>query len=614
MMRSRRLFWQIFPAAVLTVLLAIIAVTWYCVSALQEFHLQETERDLEARAVVISDRVKEYLHGYKVRELRDYCKQMGRNTGTRITVILPDGKVVADSNENPDVMDNHQHRVEIAKALGGEVGVSRRFSKTLQENLVYVALPLQGVPPGIGQPGVPGVVAAVLRTSVSVASLDRTLAKIQRRITIGAVAVMLLAGFVTLLISRSISKPLEQMTKSAEQFASGDFTERMLPTAKRTASFEVVTLAGAMDRMAELLDEKIQAIITHRNQLETVFSSMIEAVIAIDKDERVISINDAAAELFDVQRKSAPGKIVQQIVRNVQLQEQINNTLATGKSAESEIVLLDETGDRFLQTNVVTLCNGVGENVGVLVVMNDVTRIRRLENIRQDFVANVSHELRTPITSIRGYVETLLDGALDSREDAEKFLEIVLRQSERLSSIIDDLLSLSRIEEEAKRGEILLEEGRLCKVIESALQTCQLKAEQSGVALTMDCPEGVVVEMNKTLLEQAVVNLVVNGVTYSRGGGTVSVEVGLDQKGNVPFVKILVIDHGCGIAKEHLPRLFERFYRSDKARSRSHGGTGLGLAIVKHIAQAHHGSIEVTSVEGEGSVFTLTIPGVKPVA
>ena len=209
-------------------------------------------------------------------------------------------------------------------------------------------------------------------------------------------------GTTALLISRNISKPLEQMTRSAEKFSRGDFSERLLPVAKKTASLEVITLAVSMDRMADLLDEKIQAIVTHRNQLETVFSSMVEAVIAIDTEERIISLNAAAAELFDLGRQTAPGRLMQQVVRNVRLQQQINHTLTTKEGVEDEIVLHDEHGERYLQTNVVTLSNGVGENVGVLVVMNDVTKLRRLENVRRDFVANVSHELRTPITSIHG--------------------------------------------------------------------------------------------------------------------------------------------------------------------------------------------------------------------
>ncbi|MGB3211788.1 MAG: ATP-binding protein [Desulforhopalus sp.] len=611
MIKPKKLLWQIFPANILIILIAIIAVSWYGTTSLREFYLQETEADLEARANLVSSRVSEYLLADQIERLRDYCIHAGRESGTRITVISYSGKVVADSNENPDIMDNHRHRIEIEKAFTGGVGKSRRYSKTLDENLLYVAVPLRVPLPLDTENLSSDVVNAVLRTSVSVTTLDKTLAGIKVRIGVGSVAVMVLAGLITLLISRNISRPLEQMTKSAEQFSRGDFSERMLPLAKKTASLEVITLASSMDRMAELLDEKIQTIVTHRNQLETVFSSMLEAVIAIDTEERVISLNDAAAGLFDVDRKAAPGRIVQQIVRNVNLQQQISHTLTTRQSVEDEIVLHDGNADRFLQTNVVTLSNGIGEHVGVLVVMNDVTKLRRLERVRRDFVANVSHELRTPITSIRGYVETLLDGALDIREDAERFLHIVLRQSERLSTIIDDLLVLSRIEEESKHDQIHLDKELLRPVIEAAIQTSQLKADEAGVAMVIDCPDDVAVEINATLLEQALVNLLINGITYSKKGSKVTVKAAVEEDAQGTTVRIAVRDTGCGIAKKHLPRLFERFYRSDKARSRTLGGTGLGLSIVKHIVQAHNGRVEVESVEGEGSEFTLVIKGYR---
>jgi two-component system, OmpR family, phosphate regulon sensor histidine kinase PhoR len=609
MITPKKLIWQIFPANVLTILLVVIAVSWYDVVSLHEFYLQDTEADLESRAHLISSKVKEFLRDQKTGDLKDYCIQAGRSSGTRITIIDPQGKVLADSNEAPETMENHRQRVEIAGALAGKVGISRRFSRTLQENMVYVAIPLTNISAYPLQENSEKQVDAVLRTSVSVAALDTTLRHIKVRIIFASLAVLLLAGLVTLLISRNISRPLEQMTRSAERFAGGDFSLRMLPVVKKTASLEVATLAASMDRMAELLDEKIEAIVTQRNQLETVFSSMVEAVIAIDTEERVISLNDAAAELFAVDKKAAPGKIVQQIVRNVQLQQNISRTLATKESVVDEIALQGESGDRFLQTNVVLLGNGAGENVGVLVVMNDVTKIRRLENVRQDFVANVSHELRTPITSIRGYVETLLDGALDIREDAVKFLEIVLHQSERLATIIDDLLALSKIEEEEKEGAIPLSPGPLRPVLEAAVQSCRLQADQDEIALVIDCPEQVIAEMNATLLEQAVVNLLVNAITYSRQGGEVTVQVVIGQGKQAGTIRIVVRDYGIGIAREHLPRLFERFYRSDRARSRAHGGSGLGLAIVKHIAEAHDGTVEAKSTEGKGSEFSLILRG-----
>ena len=601
MIKQRKLVWQIFPANVITLIVAIVIVSWYGATALQEFYLAETEVDLEARAHLLSFKVIDYLKVEDVSGLNGYCVTAGRESGTRITVVKSDGGVVADSNEDSSVMDNHRSRDEVKTALSGGVGSSRRFSHTLDENRIYVAIPLKLTT----ERGKEQLV--VLRTSVSVSSLERTLSSMKTRIILGSFAVILLAGLVTLLISRNVSRPLEQMKRSAEQFARGNFSERMLPVAKKTASLEIVSLAASMDRMAELLDEKIQAIVTHRNQLETVFSSMVEAVIAIDIEERVISINESAADLFDVERSTATGKVVQQIVRNVKLQQEISNTLHTKKPVEDEIILHERDGDRFLQTHVVNLSNGLGEYVGVLVVMNDVTRLRRLENIRRDFVANVSHELRTPITSIQGYVETLLDGALDSREDSEKFLEIVLKQSLRLNSIIDDLLCLSRIEEEAKEGEIGRVQAPLLPVLQSALQTCQVKADKAGVQLGCTCPEDINITMNGPLIEQAIVNLVVNAIAYSKVSDSVIISCEKLEAGEQKAIKINVTDTGCGIEKEHLPRLFERFYRSDKARSRAVGGTGLGLAIVKHIAQSHGGAVEVESIEGTGSTFSLII-------
>jgi two-component system, OmpR family, phosphate regulon sensor histidine kinase PhoR len=443
--------------------------------------------------------------------------------------------------------------------------------------------------------------------AVPVTAIDHAIRGIQLRIALGSIAVVLAAAAITLLISRNISRPLEEMKKNAEAFARGDFNQKMLPRLPHSSSLEVTTLAFSMDRMAEMLADKIKAIETHRNQLDTVFSSMVESVIAVDLDERVISINAAAARLLGVDRKSAQGKYVQAVVRNLDLQKQIGHVLATGEAVEDEIVLPDRLGEIFLQLRVVSLHDGKARGVGVLVVMHDVTKLRRLETIRRDFVANVSHELRTPITSIRGYVETLLDGALDNQEDAVNFLQIVLRQSERLNAIIDDLLALSRIEQESKVGEIVMQEGPLRMVLEAAAQICKIEADKEGVAIVVDCPEDILVTMNDTLLEQAIVNLLVNAIKYSRRDDSVTLSTSLQGQGAGARVTISVRDTGCGIAREHLPRLFERFYRSDKARSRAVGGTGLGLAIVKHIVQAHGGTIEVRSQEGVGSEFLISL-------
>jgi two-component system phosphate regulon sensor histidine kinase PhoR len=540
--------------------------------------------------------------------LRELVVDSGRSSGTRITIIDPDGLVLADTNEDPARMDNHRRRPEIDTAFSGTPGQSLRFSNTLGQRMLYSAIPLyrwhaHGVD---GED--PGVALAVLRVAVPVTAIDSALTDIRLKIGLGALLAIGGALILTFLVSKNISRPLEEMTRGAEQYAQGDFSRRMLLYTKTTASKEIASLAAAMDQMAGQLDDTINTIISQRNQLETVFSSMVEAVIAVDHEERIISINDATAQLFAVERQSSQGKLIQEVIRNTALQEQIERILAIGKPFEDEIILENAAnGDTYLHTNAVSLHGGDLETIGALIVLNDVTRVRKLENMRTEFVANVSHELRTPITSIRGYVETLLDGALDEREDAEKFLEIVLKQSEQLEEIIDDLLALSRIEREAKDSQIDFEEQPLKLLLEEAIDICRPKATENSITIRLDCPEDLVMDLNPTLLEQAVVNLLHNAITYSEAGQEVTVaakQIDVDGKKKV---QISVKDSGIGIAEEHLSRLFERFYRSDRARSREEGGTGLGLAIVKHIVQAHGGRVEVESAVGEGSVFHITL-------
>lgn len=603
--KQKQLFWQIFLVNLAIILITIILVAWYSSRSVDEFYLQELRTDLENRANLIKAQITQLYVSGDIEQLRRFAVHSGRASGTRITVIAPTGKVQADTNENPEVMDNHRHRPEIEIAFNGQTGSSLRFSNTLGERMLYAAIPLYG--DWENEDSRSGPIIGVLRVSMPVTAIDSALSDINMKIAGGTIFAIVSAFLITFFVSRNISRPLEEMTKGAEQYARGDFSQRMLIHRKRSESKEISTLAAAMDRMAGQLDEKINTIINQRNQLETVFSSMVEAVVAVDTEERVISINDAAAKMFGVNRQGSQERLVQEVIRNTALNRQIERILKTGESFEDEIVLDGREGNIYLQTNVVSLYGGDGRTIGALVVLNDVTRLRRLERMRSDFVANVSHELRTPITSIRGYVETLLDGALDDREDAVRFLEIVLRQSEQLSEIIDDLLALSRIEKEAKEHQVNFKRQPLRPVLEEALETCRHRADEKNVSLHLECPEDISLNMKRTLLEQAIVNLVVNGITYSESNGEVRVLASVDREEEKKVVTIRVVDNGIGIAKEHLPRLFERFYRSDKARNRKIGGTGLGLAIVKHIVQAHNGTVDVKSVIGRGSEFIIQL-------
>lgn len=602
-MKPRRLLWHLFPANILTILAAICLISWYGATTLQNVYLQEAEKDLKARAVLLRPKLLEILQTDDHAALRHYCMTAGRESATRISLIAADGTVLADSQEQAELMENHRARQEVAAALSGETGFSRHFSRTVGEQMIYVAIPLHSPPDN--------AIRHVLRTSASADSLQKAFQQILGKIVLASLAVLLLAGLVTLIISRNVSRPLEMMTRSARRFAQGNFDNPMLPAGQWGAATEVRTLAAAMDHMGVLLAEKIDAIVSHRNQLETVFSSMVEAVIAIDENERIISLNEAAGQLFSINYQQASGRLMYQVVRHVGLQQKIARNLSTREAEEGEISLHDGAGIKYLQSHVVSLRDGQGRYAGVLIVLNDVTRLRQLEVIRRDFVANVSHELRTPVTSIQGYVETLLDGAMDDSENTRQFLQIVLRQAQRLTAIFDDLLALSRIENESYEGTIIRKKAELLPVIQEAIQTCELKAKDNEITLDYICPPELTMEINSNLIAQALVNLIVNGITYSEKGGMVTVEATL-EKSIGEEVYVVVSDNGRGIAQEHLPRLFERFYRSDKARSRTLGGTGLGLAIVKHIVQAHDGCVSVESVQGEGTTFTLIFPKKRP--
>ncbi len=586
----RKLVWQIFPAFLLMILLSLGAAGIYFSSVLQKFYLQETVGNLSARSILLEDAIEPLLVREDFTAIQNLVTRLGRETETRITVVDTEGRVLGDSDEDPSRMDNHGGRPEISVALDGGIGHAVRYSHTLNRNMVYVAVPIRHE----------GVLVGSVRTSYSARSIDETLSGVRSRLAFGGLGVALLAALISLSISRRISRPLVKMKDGAERFAQGEL-DRRLPV---EGTEEVAGLAEALNQMAAQLDERIQTVLRQRNEQEAVLRSMVEGVLAVDADERILRINSAAGELLGVDPRNAEGRMIHEVARKADLQRFVARALAGNRPVEGDVVLRGEKGELYLQAHGSRLLDSQGESIGALVVLNDVTRLRRLENVRRDFVANVSHELKTPITAIRGFVETLLDGAIDSKEDARRFLEIIIRQSERLQSIIEDLLSLSRIEQESEKGGIELQQGPVRAVLLSAIQACEPTAQQKSVSLQLVCDESLRSRLNAPLLEQAVVNLIDNAVKYSLENSQVLVQA-LSQDGQVV---IEVRDQGRGIAREHLPRVFERFYRVDKARSRKQGGTGLGLAIVKHIAQAHGGRVTVESVPGTGSIFRLHLP------
>ncbi|MFH0882043.1 MAG: ATP-binding protein [bacterium] len=586
-MVRRRFIWQLFPSYLLITLLSLAAVTAYGSRSLRKFFLHVTTQDLEARAILLRPEIEKLLAESNEQEIDPLCKELGANSKTRITVILPDGRVVGDSEKKPEEMDNHRDRPEVVEVLEGAVGSSSRYSNTLHLKMMYVAVPLH-----IG-----GRVAGVLRTSTPVTVIDHTLSSIYQRIAMGGIVIALLAAWISWVNARRITHPLERIRRQAQRIADGDLSGQLSTRGPE----EVVSLAEAMNQMATQLEDRIQTILLQRKEQKAVFSSISEGVLAVDAKGLVISINKAAARLFDVDRKQVRGKTIQEVISNPDVRLFIVEALSTSGELEDEIIL-DAAGDpRYLQAHGRPLIDEAGQSMGAVVVLNDVTRLRRLEHARRDFVANVSHELRTPVTSIKGFVETLRDGALEHPEDARRFVDIISRQADRLDAIIEDLLSLARIERDAENLDIEMNEESLQEVIHSAVMAVTPQAKAKNIAIEIHCPSSTTAWINAPLLEQAIINLIDNAVKYSGADAPITIDVQETES----EIRINVTDRGLGIQPEHLPRLFERFYRVDKGRSRQVGGTGLGLAIVKHIALAHSGSVAVESTLGVGSTFTI---------
>ncbi len=593
-MIRRALVWHLFPSFVLVALVALVPVAMFASGAFRKLYLAEAEDHLKELSLAVAQQVRPLLQGSTdTQKIDQLCKQLGGASThpTRFTIISPSGQVWGDSESDIESMDDHSNRPEIQQALAEGYGSHvKRKSPTLGIRMMYVAVALcEGdVPLG------------VVRTSVATSALDQALEEIYRKILWSGLAMALCAILLSLVIARRISGPIVSMQRIANRFATGQLDLRV-PIPEST---ELRSLAQALNEMARQLQDRIGTITQQRNEVEAILSSMIEGVLAVDQEGHISSINRAAAKLLDLDAEACKGRNVAEVIRDVHLQEFVRNTL-DGTQVEEANIALPINGGRYFQLHGAQLSQESGRHGGAVIVLHDMTRIFRLENVRRDFVANVSHELKTPVTSIKGFVEALLEGDAPDAEQIQHYLGIVAKHTDRLNAIIDDLLSLSRLEEDSHQRRISFEEVDLQPVLESALEFAQIHAQGKEVNLDLICPEmPVKAKINGPLLEQAVVNLIDNAVKYSENGARVVVRF-TDQEGQV---NISVQDNGPGIAKDHLSRLFERFYVVDKGRSRRLGGTGLGLAIVKHIVQVHGGVVNVESELGQGSVFTLSLP------
>ncbi|MDD5438717.1 MAG: ATP-binding protein [Candidatus Omnitrophica bacterium] len=574
---------------VFVILVSFALVAFFLDKSLEKNSLRNLESSLVIQGRLIEDLIAaDNITKEDRASLDTLVKSISPETKCRITIINKKGVVLADSEKPqqyiPD-MENHIGRPEVRTALAGAIGIDTRYSPTLKIDMLYAAVPIKDHNESIG----------VLRLALPLSSVKDTLSVIRKIVFAGFVFSLVLAFVLGSLVARKTIGPINRMIQISRRFSEGDFSRRVI----RVPKDEIGELADTLNKMAQDIEDKIREIKAQNQKLAAVFNSMIEGVIIVDKESRIISINPTIEKIFGVAKKNAEGKMFLEAIRNNDISEVIGAVLRKGEVASLELTLRYPV-NRIFEVNAAPIFDT--SVTGCLVVIHDITEIRRLETVRSDFVANVSHELKTPLTSIKGFVETLLEGALDDRENNRTFVTIIREHAERLNNLVNDLLSLAHLESR----EITLDKKDvdLRRLAEGVILGFKAQAKKKNIAIADELPEGLSINADKDRLEQVLTNLIDNAIKFNNDKGSVRVY----SREEDAAIKIIVEDSGIGIPGKDLPRIFERFYRVDKARSRELGGTGLGLAIVKHIVELHNGSVGVESAEGFGSAFWFILP------
>lgn len=590
-MKRKPFFWSIFPAFVFITFVSGVLIVIFSVRTFKNIYSDFIFEKIVNEGTLVKAQL-ESVDDDDIHMLDSIVTGYASALTTRITVIDENGVVLADSKETASGMENHRTRPEVSAALAGEKGRSVRFSSTLKKDLMYAALPVYDLN---GR-------KIVVRTAYPLMSFTETIILFTKRILWVVTIVVLLLAAVSLYLSKRLSAPLIQLKNKAKKFANGDFKHQI----EEYSQYETNQLSETMDFMAGELEEKIKKLELRNKEQSAILKSMIEGVIAVDMDDRVIMINQSACRILGADPQKAHGKLIQEATRNTKIQEFITSLVKNNLviSEKKEMQLNFEGRDIFIHIQGSSLQDALGKTIGAVIVMHDITDIKRLENIRREFVANVSHELRTPLTSIKGFVETLIDEE-QSDDDRRKFLNIIQKHVDRLNSIIEDLLTLATLEKEEKEEEFELSEAKTDVIINNVKELCSGKAGEKNIAIQSETSLLRNIRCSQPLIEQALLNLVDNAVKYSPEGSEVSIKCFEEEK----MINFSVTDKGQGISPVHFDKIFERFYRIDKSRSRKEGGTGLGLSIVKHIMNLHKGKATVESEVGKGSTFTLRFPG-----
>lgn len=596
--------WRIAIPYVLLIILTLTGVGLYVSSFIRQTYLRDLENALLAEARLAAEIIAPHLlENTPPTTLDEMAKRWAETLGVRMTIIAKDGTVLGESHDDRAQMDNHASRPEIIQAAQDGHGSSTRYSQTIGAFLMYVAVEIRSGSQPLG----------FMRVALPLVEVENNIGRLQRTLAGVTVLITVLAILLSLWIATRSMRPLRQLTAAASEIAAsrlspGEDAREALPALRPIPTApsrdEIGQLTSAFNLMTRQLGEQIAALQTERGKMAAVLSVMTDGVIIVDAGGVVQLINTAAEGMFSVEagptaHSTGSAELsLAQVLRHHQLVELWQRCVQTGEVQATTI----ESGPRKLYLQCIATPLGKAMPGSTLLLFQDLTRMRRLETVRQDFISNVSHELRTPLASLKALTETLQDGALEDPPAARRFLEQIETEVDSLSLMVSELLELSRIE--SGRVPLKLQATNPCTLIEAAVERLRLQAERAGLQLDVACPTDLPdILADQTRLEQVLVNLLHNAIKFSPEGGKIT--IGAVSENNL--VRFTVQDTGVGIAADDLPRIFERFYKADRARSG--GGTGLGLAIARHMVEAHGGRIWVESQEGRGSVFSFTIPG-----
>ncbi len=569
-----RIFFKMLAASAIVVVVAAITMDVTIRRAWESSLRDEIQRGLTARTRLFANRV-EIDHQ---RSLQDITSQEALAAGARATIIDPTGQVLADSEAAPASMENHRTRKEFQAALSGNIGVDERRSHTIGIPFLYIAVPISG---------------GAVRLAYPLSDVEAASRRVHRALLLGSAIAFVIVMLLSVVGAQYTARRLQRIVTFADRIADGDLTARI----SATSVDEIGQVATALDKTARKLEESFIAVQTSQRQLETLLNSMQDAVIAVGPDGRVQWANRGMERLVPQRaRLNAP---VVETVRDPQFLAAVREATQGNKIASTRAISI--VPGRTFDVTAAPLPGG-----GAVAVLRDLTETERVEKTRRDFIANVSHELRTPLTSIQGYTETLLDNPSDNGHLRE-FLEIVRKNASRMSRLTEDLLTLARVESGEQRFDA--QPTSPAELLNDAVESFRDIVRSQGMELAVEEVCDTPVNADREAIHQVFSNLIENAMKYAGSGKHIVLGARTAERG----VEFYVRDFGPGIASEHLPRLFERFYRVDKARSRESGGTGLGLAIAKHITLAHSGTIHAESELNHGSVFLFTLPAAVPV-